>query len=503
VKGLVFVSKNASSGGRPAPSVSGGNDRPSDPSASPCASSLCGTETRGDFTADTPARYDLIVVDRGGIMRRWELPSLTTRILAREGGIYRALTLSLNHHFLATASDDRTVGLWDLASESRLPLLGHRAPVTHVAFAPDSRTLVSSSEDGTARIWTLPDPPHRWPVNRPVSLAAYQSPDGASRLAIGTLDGKVFAVTPGQAQLQRLTPHTDLLYQLAFSPDGQLLASTSRDLAVIVHALSAASPRDLATLATFTTSHRPVRPVFSANGRLLAVGLATSAIAAFDLEALEPIAFAPLPAAAGRAEFVAFQPTRLIAGTASGQLFAYDFPTSAPPPSPPTVTLLDSLPSAIHGLVAHGPWLALSTLGGEVRRYHASDPPDVLHHEGAALVALTPRGDLASGGHDGQVHALFGATRHTLAAHAGAVTALVTDGTWVASGGADRAVTLWRPTDETVFRIELFGAPLRSVAIVGADLFTLADEDDLLRWPLPIPATRSSVEGLLLPSPGP
>jgi len=447
-----------------------------------------------------PTRHDLVVVDRGGLMRRWELPSLQTRILAREGGIYRALTLSPDQHFLATASDDRTVGLWDLASESRLALLGHRAPVTHVAFGPDSRTLISSSEDGTARIWQLPTPPHRWPVNRPVSLAAFHAPPLTSRLAVGTLDGKVLAVSPADSHLQPLTPHTDVLYQLAFSPDGELLASTSRDLAVTVHTvqtLSTAKPR---TLATFLTSHRPVRPAFSNNGRLLAVGLATSAIAAFDLRLREPLALGPLPSDAGRAEYVAWQPHRLLVGTASGKLFAYLFDTSSPPANTPIATLVDSLPSAIHGLVAHGPWLAVSTLSGEVRRYPSDgSPPLVLHHDGAALVALTPNGDLASGGHDGKVHARFGATQHTLAAHSGAVSTLTTDGTWVASGGVDRTVTLWRPADESVFKIKIFDAPLRAVALVGADLFTLADEDDLQRWPLPLPSSRTAVDRLLGP----
>ncbi len=448
-------------------------------------------------TATNPTHHDLVVVDRGGIMRRWELPSLQTRILAREGGIYRALTHSPDHHFLATASDDRTVGLWDLASESRLALLGHQAPVTHVAFGPDSRTLISSSEDGTARIWQLPDPPHRWPVNRPVSLAAFHAPPLTSRLAVGTLDGKVLGVTPGLAHLQPLTPHTDVLYQLAFSHDGELLASTSRDLAVTVHTLSSAKPHNLAT---FLTSHRPVRPAFSHNGRLLAVGLATSAVAAFDLQARAPLTLGSLPSDAGRAEYVTWQANRLVVGTASGKLFAYSFETSSPPASPPPATLIDSLPSAVHGLVAHGPWLAVSTLGGEVRRYHSDGSPTVvLNHDGAAHVALTANGDLATGGHDGKLHARFDNGQHTLLAHSGAVTTLATDGTWVASGGVDRTVTLWRPFDETIFKIKIFDAPLRAVALVGADLFTLADEDDLQRWPLPLPSTRASVDHLLGP----
>jgi hypothetical protein len=58
---------------------------------------------------------------------------------------------------LASASEDQTVTLWDVATRKPLgePLAGHKDLVNSVAFSPDGKTLASASEDHTVILWDV------------------------------------------------------------------------------------------------------------------------------------------------------------------------------------------------------------------------------------------------------------------------------------------------------------------------------------------------------------
>ncbi len=138
---------------------------------------------------------------------------------------------------LASASDDFTVRMWDVASGDVLFAPEHPAYVNAVAFSPDGALLVSGSDDGIVRVWDAETGElivelsgHEGYVN---SVAF--SPDG-TLIASGGDDStvRVWALDGTWQEAFVAEGHTDWVQSVAFSPDGTLLASASDDGKVIV-----------------------------------------------------------------------------------------------------------------------------------------------------------------------------------------------------------------------------------------------------------------------------
>lgn len=72
-----------------------------------------------------------------------------------EGHTDGVVHLNFNCRILASGSADSTIKIWNFHTGECFTLSGHTKAVNHVSIQKDSTTLVSSSEDGSIRIWDL------------------------------------------------------------------------------------------------------------------------------------------------------------------------------------------------------------------------------------------------------------------------------------------------------------------------------------------------------------
>jgi len=151
---------------------------------------------------------------------------------AGHGKGMRGATFSPDGKRIVTTSQDGTARVWDAGSGELLGELRDRgADVLDAAFSADGTRIVTSSEDGTAQIW---DAAGREILGKlkghegKVFAAAFSA--DARRIVTASEDktALVWDVASGEP-VCRLEGHLDEVYRAAFSPDGARIVTASRD----------------------------------------------------------------------------------------------------------------------------------------------------------------------------------------------------------------------------------------------------------------------------------
>jgi WD40 repeat protein len=156
----------------------------------------------------------------------------TLYICKGHNGRITSVVWSPDGKYLASASYDKTIQLWDASNGKHIRVYrGHTARVNAIAWSPDGKTLASASSDGTVHLIN--------PLTGTVDFIFHKH-DGAVNALAWSPDGKSIASAGSDRTVliwdvrtreisSTYSEHADDVLAVVWSPNGQSIASAGKD----------------------------------------------------------------------------------------------------------------------------------------------------------------------------------------------------------------------------------------------------------------------------------
>jgi WD40 repeat protein len=427
----------------------------------------------------------------------------TLKTLTGHDNSVTSIAFSPDGQKLVSASLDKTIKIWDVATGQLLKTLtGHDDSVTSIALSPDGQKLASASLDKTIKIWNFATGQtlktlsghEKW-----VSSIAF-SPDG-QQLASGSWDTtiKIWSVATGQT-LQTLSGHEKWVSSVAFSPDGQQLASGSWDTTIKLWNLTTGQ-----TLKTLKGHNNSVISItFNPNGRQLVSGSWDKTIKLWDITTGKNLKTLKGHNDSVSSVAFSFNGQQLASASADKTIKLWDITTGQ------TLQTFNGHRSLIYSVAFHpnGQNLASASDDKTIKLWDVATGQTMKtltgHDNSVTSVAFSPNGQqLASGSEDKTIKLwdfATGQTLKTLRGHNSLVisVAFSPNGQQLASASEDKTIKLWDvATGQTIKTLTGHDNSVISVAFSpnGQQLASASEDKTIKLWDVATGQTIKTLKG--------
>lgn len=185
----------------------------------------------------SPKGQWLATASTDNTIRIWQAETGKLQAQIVHQGPINSLAFSSNGQWLLTASTDGTAQLWQTATGRSQYILRHTGAVNQATFSPSSQWIATACDDGKARLWNaqtgrlihtfthVPASPNRLVVT---PQRSFLSPNGIASSSTVASPTSVGATTQRDRPLEMALPssrNTLPILQVIFSPDEQWVAT--------------------------------------------------------------------------------------------------------------------------------------------------------------------------------------------------------------------------------------------------------------------------------------